>query len=106
QERSVSRAARNLGLSQPALSRLLARLRAAFNDQLLVPAHGRLIPTIRAEKLLADVEAILGSISALLDNEAHFDPRNARTKFIISASEVFEYMLLPAFHRALEIHAP
>ena len=73
-ERSVSRAAARLFLSQPAVSASLNRLREAFDDPLFTRnAHG-VTPTPRAQALATQVEKVLADIGALLDAGRAFDP--------------------------------
>ncbi|HEU4613642.1 MAG TPA: LysR family transcriptional regulator, partial [Kofleriaceae bacterium] len=78
-ERHLTRAARHAGLSQPAMSRVLGRLRAAFSDPLFVRTPRGMLPTPRAELLAPQVEAVLDAAAALV-RPASFDPaRLART---------------------------
>src|SRR4051812_31516925 len=87
EERSVTRAARRLNVSQPAMSAALARLRDYFDDELLV-AHGkRMHPTAHAERLAGPVAQLLGDIDGLLTANARFDPRETRRRFVIVASD-------------------
>ena len=62
-ERSVTRAGRALFLSQPAASAALARLRAAFGDELFVRNGNALEPTPRAEALMAELEPALRAVA-------------------------------------------
>ena len=92
-ERNVSRAASLLGLSQPAVSYALARLRTLFNDALLVRTKGDMVPTPRAIELEAEVRGILESAERLTRKPAAFDPAHARARFSIMVSEQVEYLL-------------
>lgn len=85
-EGSVTAAARRLGLSQPALSAQLARLRDLFADPLLVPSGRRLVPTARAEALREPLRQALSGLSALLLAEA-FEPARAEKSFRIIGSD-------------------
>lgn len=86
-ERSVSRAARRLFLSQPAVSASLARLRDVFGDVLFTrTAHG-VEPTPRALALGPQVERVLADIAALLDGAQTFDPASAQRIFRIAGSD-------------------
>src|SRR5580704_16572684 len=72
--RNVTRAAGDVGLSQPAMSRALARLRALIGDPLLVRVHGGLAPTARAQALLPHLSACLDGLGGVLRASA-FDER-------------------------------
>lgn len=73
-ERSVTRAARRLGISQPALSAQLARLRDLFDDPLLVRSGRTLVPTSRAEALRQPLNRLLDELQSLVAAELPFDP--------------------------------
>ena len=105
-ERSVSRAAVRLHLSQPAASALLARLRELFGDPLLMRSAGGMLPTPRALELLGPLKQVLHEINAILQPRSVFDPANAVQTFTLSASDYVEYTLLPALVDYLERKAP
>jgi DNA-binding transcriptional LysR family regulator len=75
-ERSVSRAATRLGMSQPAASRALARLRALFSDRLLVDGPGGYLLTARAEGMRPLLRQTLAGVGEVLDGRG-FDPAQA-----------------------------
>lgn len=105
-ERSVSRAAQRLHLSQPAASALLARLRELFGDPLLVRSARGMLPTPRALELLAPVSQVLSEINTIIQPHTAFDPATAVQTFTLSASDYSEYALLPALVDYLERKAP
>jgi DNA-binding transcriptional LysR family regulator len=78
-ERNVTRAAERVGLSQPATSAALARLRKHFDDELLVRAPGGYELSALAHQLADRVDAVCDGIEALLSTGAEFDrpPRTA-----------------------------
>lgn len=82
-ERSVTRAGQSLFLSQPATSAALARLRAAFRDELLIRNGKLLEPTPRAEALMAALVPSLQAISATLAGATPFDPATDERVFRI-----------------------
>ncbi|MBO9575008.1 MAG: LysR family transcriptional regulator [Sphingobium sp.] len=87
EERSVTRAARRLNVSQPAMSAALARLRDYFGDELLV-AHGKQMhPTVHAESLAEPIAQCLRDVDALLTRSASFDPASSQRRFRIVASD-------------------
>ena len=105
-ERSVSRAALRLHLSQPAASALLARLRELFGDPLLLRSARGMLPTPRALELLGPVRQVLDEIDAIVQPRAAFDPASAAQTFTLSASDYVEYALLPKLVDYLEQKAP
>jgi LysR family nod box-dependent transcriptional activator len=104
--RSVSRAGERLGLSQPAVSAALARLREYFADELLVVDGKRMHPTPFAETLLPHVRACLNAADTVVRTSTTFDPATAiRTFRIISSDYVLAAVLLYVA-RQLEQIAP
>lgn len=85
-ERHVTRAAHRLGLSQPAMSAILTRLRDSFGDPLFVRAQRGVVPTTRALSLRPGLKQILGGINSLLQ-PVHFDPGTAALTFTIAATD-------------------
>jgi DNA-binding transcriptional LysR family regulator len=100
-ERSVSRAAARLFLSQPAVSAALNRLRETFNDPLFTRTSHGVAPTARAHALAPQVEKLLAGIAALLDADQPFDPAQSSRIFRIAGSDHASAMLLPALSQAL-----
>lgn len=94
-ERSVTGAARRLGISQPALSAQLARLRDLMGDDILVGnAHG-MVPTARAQAVQAPLRTLLQDMSDLIFAEAAFDPATSERRFHVSATDVSLAAILP-----------
>lgn len=106
-ERSVSRAAARLFLSQPAVSASLNRLREVFDDPLFTrTAHG-VVPTGRALALAPQVGKVLGDIACLLESEQGFDPSESQRIFRIAGSDHASHLVLPALARRLAaLHSP
>jgi LysR family nod box-dependent transcriptional activator len=105
-ERSVTRAADRLGLSQPGMSNTLARLRKLIGDPLLVREGLTLVPTPRAEALRQPVQEALGLIQAALDDRSGFDPAGDRATFTIRCSDYSLLMLIGPLVRRLAAAAP
>jgi DNA-binding transcriptional LysR family regulator len=105
-ERSVSRAATRLHLSQPATSAVLARLRELFGDPLLLRTARGMLPTARALELGGPVKQVLAEINRLVQPQTAFDPAHADLTFTLSASDYVEYALLPALVDYIESKAP
>lgn len=106
QERSVSRAAERLKLSQPAVSAALARLRDYFNDELLVPIGRSMIPTAYAESLWPIARDLLAHADLLVDTSSTFDPAFSQRRFRISASDYVQTVLIAPLLRQLQATAP
>jgi DNA-binding transcriptional LysR family regulator len=102
---STTRAGQRIGLSQPAVSAALGRLRAAFGDPLLVRDGQALRPTDYALSLVTPLQNLLAETSQLLARPA-FDPSTATDLFRISAADFFTEMLLPDLTARLERDAP
>lgn len=103
--RSVSGAADRLGLTQSALSKHLARLRATYDDALFVRCPEGMLPTPRAEAMAPHVMAILGELDALASGQS-FDLSRLSGDVTVSTTDEFRQALLPAFLYALEKEAP
>ena len=86
EERSVSRAAVRLGLTQPAMSRAMQRARDMFNDDLLVRNNGIFQPTPVGQRLLSELEEILPRLDHLLSGSG-FDPTREELTFRIAATD-------------------
>jgi DNA-binding transcriptional LysR family regulator len=104
-ERSVTLAASRVGLSQPAMSRALGRLRSLFADDLLVRSSAGLVLTRRAEQLAEQLPPAMASIRALL-NAAQSDPQTARTTVTIAMPDHQSLVLLPRLMPRLRSRAP
>lgn len=104
-ERSVTRAAARLALTQPAVSGMLNRLRDNFNDPLFIRAPHGIVPTARAEELAAPVKRILADIDVLLQ-PVTFDPLTARLTFTLAATDYALRAVVVPFIAALKVQAP
>ena len=105
-ERNVSRAAARLGLSQPAVSTQLARLRDVFGDRLFVPAHRGVVATARALELQAPLRAALDEVRGVVMSGRSFDPARAELIVRIAASDYVHAAVLAPFALALRRRAP
>jgi LysR family nod box-dependent transcriptional activator len=105
-ERSVTRAARELHLSQPAMSASLARLRVFFNDEILVPQGKRMMPTAHAQNLAPLVAQALANIEMRIMGAAVFEPLTSQRRFRLCASDYVSIVLLQPLLAELEKSAP
>ncbi len=105
-ERSVSRAAQRVGMSQPAVSQALARLRRLFNDPLLLRSNRLLSSTARAVELEKGVRKLVEDYDRLVANVEPFDAATSARTFVFTAPEFGERRLVPQLFRRLRSEAP
>jgi len=105
-ERHVSRAAGQLGLTQPAVSHALRRLRLIFDDELLLRTPGGMVPTLRALELHRSVTAILDAMRELVEGPEQFEAAAARIAFSLGMSDSIAIALLPGLVHQLRAVAP
>ncbi len=103
---NVSRAAERLGLTQPAASQGLTRLRLRLKDPLFVRAPGGVKPTPRAMALADAVQGALAVLSQALSDTGEFDPAQSRRVFNLHMSDIGEGRFLPDLMAELHREAP
>jgi len=106
QQRSVSRAAEALGLSQPAVSQGLTRLRLVLKDALFVRAGRGVAPTAAADVLARAVQPALQTVGQALHGAERFEPAQAQRGFRLHMSDIGESEFLPELMRAVRRRAP
>ncbi|HWM88301.1 MAG TPA: LysR family transcriptional regulator [Kofleriaceae bacterium] len=104
-EASVGRAARRIGLSQPAMSHALRRLRDLIGDPLLVRVRGRMELTARAERLRAPLREALDRVGALFEPDG-FDPATSTRRFTTMMPDLVVDLLMPALVERIGASAP
>jgi DNA-binding transcriptional LysR family regulator len=104
--RSVSGAAVRLGISQPAMSGALARLRTLFDDALFVRSGQVMLPTVRAMQLETQVALGLVQLRAALEPPVAFDPATSRRVFNVSGGDYATMVILPRLAAHLARTAP
>jgi len=105
-ERSVTRAAERLGITQPALSNALTRLRAMLQDPLFVRERYGMQPTAKAQELAPAIATALASLDELVLGQQAFDPAKAKQQITIAPNSYAEYALVPAIVARLREQAP
>jgi DNA-binding transcriptional LysR family regulator len=105
-ERSVSKAALRLGLTQSAVSHALRRLRATFEDELFRRGEGGLEPTPRAQAALGPVRAALAGIERCVVDRPAFDPARAERAFTLRVTEYVSSEVVQRLCLALRREAP
>jgi DNA-binding transcriptional LysR family regulator len=105
-EHAVTRAATRIGLSQPAMSHALARLRVMFNDELFVRSATSMEPTARAREIAPLVAAAIEQIEAALRLGTGFEPATSAATFTAGMAEYAEIALVGALARDFARKAP
>ncbi|MBR0643049.1 LysR family transcriptional regulator [Plastoroseomonas hellenica] len=105
-ERHVTRAGARVGLSQPAMSNALSRLRALFGDALLVRTPAGMELTPRALELIDPVRGVLRQVERVMTTEEAFDPLDSRRSFTLRLSDLLGRLLLPGLTARLRAQAP
>lgn len=106
QHGQATAAARQLGLSQPAVSHALTRLRDILGDALFLRRPNGLVPTRRAIELLPKVEELLRLSQALVGGDAGFEPRRTQRHFRIGAADLASSLLAAPLTRIFAQEAP
>ena len=105
-EGSVTVAGERIGLSQPAMSNALARLRQLFDDPLFVRTPRGMRPTPFAQQLAQPVREALRLIQGALQQHAGFDPRSSGNTFSLFMSDIGEMVFLPGLLERIKRDAP
>jgi DNA-binding transcriptional LysR family regulator len=105
-EGGITKAARKLHLTQPAISHALSRLREMFGDPLFERQGQAMIPTPLARGIIEPVRRSLRNLEITLNQVARFDPSSSRTKFTIGVRDVLEATLLPPLMERIASEAP
>lgn len=106
EERSVTRAAVRLSITQPALSNSLNRLRDTLRDPLFIRERYGIRPTQLAEEIAPTIEAALAQLDDLIFNQQEFQPESAERLFTLAPNSYVELVLMPALVARLREHAP
>jgi DNA-binding transcriptional LysR family regulator len=105
-ERRVSKVADKLGLTQPAVSNALARLRKLLGDELFLRTPTGMEPTPFAEQLAEPVTYALGTIHGALNQRSSFEPQASTRSFTVGMTDIGEIYFLPTLMERLSQQAP
>ena len=105
-EKNLTKAGQVLGITQPAVSNALSRLRELFGDDLFIRTSKGMIPTPVANQIIKDVRSALSLIQNTISESEKFDPSVAEMIFKISIGDSSEYRLLPLLIKELAEVAP
>ena len=104
-EKSLTRAGQRRRMSQPAVSRALARLRVMLKDELFVRTPEGMLPTARAERIVGPARDALRDLHVTLKSP-EFDVSQSSRRFTIAANTYAAHAVIPGFARHLAVHAP
>ena len=104
-ERSVSRAAQDIGMSQPAVSRALNTLRQMLKDELFVRSPGGMLPTAQARDLAPSIREVLARLQAIFE-PAKFVPQTSTRTFRLAVSDHCSALVLPTLGERVRREAP
>jgi DNA-binding transcriptional LysR family regulator len=105
-ERSVTRAAERLGLTQSALSHALRRLRELIGDPLLVRGQSGMVLTPRAEALVVPLRSGLLTLGRALRTQEAFAAQTAQRTFTLATPDLFDVLVLPGLLARVRAEAP
>lgn len=106
QEANVTRAAARLGVTQSAMSQTLGRLRAQFDDPILVKSGRRMVPSPFAERIQARLRRAVWELEAVVQDRPEFDPRTACNRFVVAMVDYLALVLFPPLREAVGEDAP
>ncbi|WP_434047739.1 MULTISPECIES: LysR family transcriptional regulator [Sorangium] len=106
EERSATRAARRLGVTQSAVSNALARARELLGDPLLVRDGRGMAPTPAAEELLPELAAAMGQLRAVIEHRRAFDPRTSTRELTLACADNSQIADVPPVAAALAREMP
>jgi DNA-binding transcriptional LysR family regulator len=105
-ERRVSKVAEKLGITQPAVSNTLAKLRRTLGDELFLRTPAGMVPTPYAEQLSEPIGYALGMIHSGLNQQIRFDPAKVKGSMTIGMTDIGEIVFLPTLLDRLKREAP
>lgn len=105
-ERSATRAGENIGLSQPAVSNALKRLRLTIGDDLFVHDGNHMVPTARAEAIAGPIRDALANVERALSSVEQFDPAEADGLFTLYGADFFSTLAVPPLFSRISATAP
>jgi DNA-binding transcriptional LysR family regulator len=104
--RHITKAAKVLGITQPALSHALGRLRILLDDDLFVKSSRGMVPTPRAVQISEPIRSLLGQFEREVLGLENFDPSKMRRAFKIYTTDLIDSLLLPSLLKKFETSAP
>lgn len=106
EERNVTKSAKKLAMSQPAVSHALGRLRQQLDDPILIKAGNGMMVSPRALQIHSEMHSALKQIEKAISPQPSFDPKNDKREFAIASTDYVESLILPPLLSHIETHAP
>lgn len=105
-EGSLTKAAEVVGITQPAVSNALSRLREKFDDELFVRTGSGMIPTQKTENIIADIQNALQLMQKSVNQPDEFNPESSERTFRISLGDINEGRILASLLEKIGENAP
>ena len=105
-EGNLTRAGEIIGITQPAVSNSLSRLRNLFDDPLFVRTAEGMLPTPVAQNIIGPIRQSLGLIRASVQESDHFDPTASDKRFRISMTDLTQSIIVPGLYSRMRRDAP
>ena len=105
-EGSLTKAAEVVGITQPAVSNALARLRDKFNDELFIRTGSGMVPTHKTENIISDVQNALNLMQRSINEPGEFNPTSSERVFRISLGDISEGRILPYLLEYINKNSP
>jgi DNA-binding transcriptional LysR family regulator len=105
-EGNLTRAGEIIGITQPAVSNSLSRLRSLFDDPLFVRTAEGMVPTPVSQNIIGSVRQALGLIRSSVQESETFDPKNSDKRFRVSMTDLSQAIILPWLFGKLKSDAP
>ena len=105
-EGSLTKAANVVGITQPAVSNALSRLRDKFNDDLFVRTGSGMVPTQKTENMILDIQNALTLIQQSVNEPDTFNPATSKRNFKLSLGDISESRVLPFIMKEIYENAP
>ncbi len=105
-ERNMTRAAERVGMTQPAISNALSRLRALTGDPLFTRTAKGMVPTPRADALAQPIRQALDLVRAGLTDATSFHPDTSKRNFVVAMGDYCEVVFLPKIISILSVETP
>ena len=105
-EGSLTKAAEVVGITQPAVSNALSRLREKFDDELFVRTGSGMVPTQKTENIILDIQSALSLMQKSVNEPDSFDPKVTERNFKLSLGDITEGRVLPFMMKEIYKNAP
>ena len=105
-EGSLTKAAEVVGITQPAVSNALARLREKFDDELFIRTGSGMVPTHKTENIISDVQNALNLMQRSINEPGEFNPTSSERVFRISLGDISEGRILPYLLEYINKNSP